>query len=158
MSQPVREIFPLVVFNRPPLGQTAGQKEGIIPADHHEKSVIETTSPNVKDFRAKVVPSNVELPKAPAGDAEGPKAVDSSATDSASPSGDESSTSASTSSPLPEDTSTTTPETSPPSEPPAPTASAAKEAPETTHGLPMRTIGDVTPPVATTGTTAPETS
>lgn len=85
-----RTIFPLVVFNRPRLGgQTAGQKEGLIPKD------VATILPDEKvvDFRPKVVAANIELPEltAPAGDDltsedADPKEAASSVTGSATPS------------------------------------------------------------------------
>lgn len=143
-SEP-REVFPLVVFNRPRLGMTAGQKEGIIPAD----PVHILPAENVIDFRPKAIPANVQLPEpqAPAGDAESPKAADSSATDSASESDGGSSTSGEPSTPTEiQPTSPTSP-----SEPPEASASAEKDTPATMPALPVRTIGASLQPAGTTG-------
>lgn len=151
-----RAVFPLVVFNRPRLGQTAGQKEGIIPLDP-----ISTLPPEkVIDFRPKVVSADVFVEtltdlvesKAlagddPAGEGADPKDVTSSATDSVTPSEGDSSES-------------TTPPTQMPASPTSPSfqseflatnADAEKAAHGMIGALQARTIGVSTPPAETTG-------
>jgi hypothetical protein len=159
-----RAIFPLIVFNRPRLGgPTAGQKEGIIPAD---ESTILPAEEKVVDFRVKVVASDVELPKPPApasaeesseGEAsEGsdPKGADSSVTDSATPSEGESSKSTTLETPTPASTESQTS----PLELPAMTADAEKAALEKfKQQFQAKTTGAVVLPVETTGEVPPAT-
>lgn len=156
-----RAVFPLVVFNRPRLGQTAGQKEGLIPKD-----VASILPPDkVIDFRAKVVASDVELPAqqestVSAGDEQtgedkDPKDPDSSVIDSATPSAE---------APSPSTTPKTmalTPTENPTSLSglPANPVDVEKEVPVTPLApLPVKTIGGREPLVGTTGEAPKEAS
>ena len=156
-----RELFPLRLFgNRPPLGMTAAQKEGIV-SENETVSQDEPTLGEQKDFRP--LPTKVGDADAPRVEAKkqvepDPKAADSSAIDSASHSGAETSDSGKPSTP----TSSEPNLPSFPSEPPANPVDAAREGQPPTLTTPQPPqpvrlpLGESSPPAETTGETPAE--
>jgi hypothetical protein len=155
----VREVFPMNLFaNRPRLGQTAAEAEGIVQPN---QILVEPTTREVKDFRAKPVnvddamPPKAEVAKKQKdkedkdkGGERGPKDKDSSATDSASPFGPDNSATGNSNTPV---TSTPSPPRLP-SEPPVSDAGAEKGAAQTSPTLSRPTLtGAVVQPAETTG-------